>query len=134
MPSQLSSFRQLEKRLSQNIKALYDEEINFSPQKITCKLFSRYLAVVSDEALTPLEKSLWGFGKKNLSEEIRFEIDNIIKPKLIRVIESIVEVKVEAVLSNAAFTLNKCGILIIFEEPPHVSNFSNLSKTLSSLP
>ncbi len=120
MTNLLPTCNQLEKQLSQSIRTLYKEEINHSPQKITCKLFSRYLAIISDEALTPVEKSLWGSGEQNLSEEIRLEIDSIIKPKLARLIENITTVKIEEILSNALFAINKSCILVIFSEPPQV--------------
>lgn len=128
MIEQLPTYKQLERNLSQSIRALYSEEINYSPQKITCKLFSRYLAIIADEALTPVEKSLWELGEKNLSEKIRLEIDCIIKPKLIQTIEKTTTVKIEEILSKATFTTNKSGILVILSEPPPVRNSKSLPK------
>ena len=128
MTNLLPTCNQLEKDLSQSIKNMYREQIAHPPQKITCKLFSRYIAIVGDEALTPIEKSLWGFGKEELSEQIRFEIDRIVKLKLIQIIESMTSVKIEEILSNVTFATNKSGILVILSAPPLVSNINSLPK------
>lgn len=128
MTNKLPTYKQLERNLAQNIKKLYREEIDHPPQKITCQLFSRYLAIVGDEALTPLEKNLWQYGKKSLSEEIRLEINRIIKPKLIQLIENTIAVKTEEILSNVTFSSNKSGILVILSEPPQVRNSELIPK------
>ena len=119
---------QLEKNLSQGIKALYREQTAHPPQKITCKLFSRYLAIVNEEALTPVEKSLWGFGREELSKQIRSEIDKLIKPKLVELVESMTTAKIEEILSSVTFSSNKSGILVILSAPPLIRNTSSLPK------
>ena len=131
MSNQLPTYKQLEKNLSRKIKVLYSEQIDYPPKKVTCKLFSRYLAIVADDPLTPIEKNLWEFGEKSLSAEIRCEINSIIKPKLVELIESIISVKIEEILSNVTFKTNKSGILVILSEPPQVSNLELLPKTTS---
>ena len=128
MSKLLPTYKELERSLSQSIRALYGNSIDYPPQKVTCKLFSRYLAIVSDDALTPLEKTLWTAGKQELTSEIRSEIDRIIEPKLVSLVENIVEVKIEEVLCNAAFEANKSGILLILSEPPSVRNPQFLPK------
>lgn len=128
IPSLPPTCNQLEKNLSQSIKALYSEQIAHPPQKITCKLFSRYLAIVNEEALTPVEKSLWGFGKEDLSKQIRLEIDKLVKPKLVELIESMTTVKIEEMLSSVTFSNNKSGILVVLSAPPRVRNANSLPK------
>lgn len=128
MTDLLPTCNQLERDLSQSIKALYREQITYPPQKITCKLFSRYLAIVGDEALTPLEKNLWGLGKEDLSEKIRFEINELMKPKLVELLENMLSVKIEEILNEVTFSINKSGILVILSEPPAVRNAKSLPK------
>lgn len=128
MTDLLPTCNQLERDLSQSIKALYREQIIYSPQKITCKLFSRYIAIVGDEALTPLEKNLWRVGQENLSEKIRFEINELIKPKLVELLENMLKVKIEEILNEVTFSANKSGILVVLSQPPLVRNVKSLPK------
>lgn len=118
MNSNLPTCKQLERNLSQNIRAFYIREINHPPQNISCKLFSRYIAIAADEALTPLECSLWESGQEELTVEIRSEINDIFKPKLTSVIEETLNIKVEEILSNVTFEGNRLGTLVILSQAP----------------
>lgn len=120
MKDKLPTCKQLERDLSQKIRAFYNTEINFPPQKITCKLFSKYLAIVLDEALTPVEKSLIARGKTELVKQIRREISLILRPKLVRPIEETLGVEAIAILTDITYTSNKIGILVILSESPKV--------------
>lgn len=128
MNKKIPTCKQLERDLSQSIRAFYVDEIKFSPQKITCKLFSKYLIIIAEEAMTPLEKSLWETGKEELTKQLRSEINSIFKPKLIQVIEDIIGVKVEEVISTVTFTSNKSGTVIILSEPPQIREFKPVPK------
>lgn len=118
MNTKLPTCKQLEKNLSQNIRTFYLREINHPPQNITCKLFSRYVAISADEALTPLEYNLWESGKEELSVQIRSEINDIFKPKLTSVIEETLNITVEEILSNVTFVGNRLGTLVILSQAP----------------
>ena len=120
MSDRLPTYKQLEKDLSLKIKALYDLEINFAPRKVTCKLFSRYLAIVIDEALSPLEKSLLDRGKKELIARLREETFIIFQAKLSEIIEEMVGVQTIEILTDTAFGSNKTGTLVVLSESPKV--------------
>ena len=124
MSERLPTFKQLEKDLSQKIKELYNLEINFAPQKVTCKLFSRYLAIVMDEALTPLEKSLIAYGKKGLIAQLRRETSSIFRPRLVKSIEETLGVSIVEILTNTTFIGNKTGTLVVLSESPKVRSFN----------
>lgn len=126
----LPTCKQLERNLSQSIRAFYNAEINFPPQKVTCKLFSRYLAIVAEEALTPVEKSLLAQGKTELLEQIRREIALIFRPKLVRLIQDIVGVEPIEILTDVTFTSNKTGILVVLSELPKVRSTKSLPKLI----
>ena len=129
MNDKLPTSKQLERDLSQNIRSFYVDEINHSPQKITCKLFSQYVAIVADEALTPLEHNLWKSGNKDLIIKVRSEINSIFKPKLEKIIEQILNVKVEEILTEVAFAGNKLGTLVILSEMPVTRKPKSLSRS-----
>ena len=128
MDCNLPTCKQLEKSLSQNIRAFYVREINHPPQNIICRLFSRYIAISADEVLTPLECSLWKSGKEELTIEIRSEINDIFKPKLTSVIEETLNIKVEEILSNVTFESNRLGTLVILSQAPLYRKSKSSSK------
>lgn len=128
MSDRLPTYKQIEKDLSLKIKALYDLEINLAPRKVNCKLFSRYLAIVMDEALSPLEKSLLDRGNKELVTRLRKETFLIFRPKLSELIEEIVGVKIIEILSDTAFGSNKTGTLVVLSELPKVRSLKALPK------
>ena len=128
MNNKLPTSKQLERDLSQKIRAFYLKEINHPPQKITCKLFSQYLAIIADEALTPLEQHLWESGDKDLIIKVRSEINSLVKPKLSEIIEQILNLKVEDILSEVTFAGNKLGILVILSGIPTMRESRYVSK------
>lgn len=121
MINKVLTSRQIENELSQQIRAFYQGQINFVPKKVTCKLFSKYLAIVIDDAITPMEYNLWGLGKKKLIEQVRREIDTTLKPKLSQLIAETLKVEVIELLNGAAFSTNRCIILAVFSQPPQVN-------------
>jgi uncharacterized protein YbcI len=123
MSNHTPTYRQIERDLSQKIKALYNAEINYSPKEITCKLFSRYLAIVADETLSPLEKNLWQQGQIELIEQIRQEIAFLFRPKLIKIIEDIVGTEIVEILGDVVLSNNRSGILVVLSESPRRRNF-----------
>ena len=117
MKNKLPTSRQLERELSQQIRNFYQEQISLKPQRITCKLFSRYIAIVADNALTPVESSLWQLGNQSLIQRVRNEINDTLKPKLSKLISEILKVEVEALLEGADFGTNRFGLLVILSQP-----------------
>lgn len=124
MSERLLTFKQLERDLSQKIRELYKIETNFAPQKVTCKLFSRYIAIVADEALTPLEKSLVAYGRKSLIAQLRRETSSIFQPRLVKLIEETVGVSAVEILNGTTLIGNQTGILVVLSESPKVSRFN----------
>ena len=128
MNGRLPTCKQLERNLSQKIREFYSTEINFPPQQVTCKLFSKYLAIVLNEALTPVEQSLLAQEKKELVEQIRREMSLIFRPKLIQLIEETVEVKAIEILTDISYVSNKASILVILSELPKVRSSESLPR------
>ena len=128
MKDRLPTYKQLERNLSQKIRAFYNTELRFPPQKVSCKFFSKYIAIVLDEALTPVEKSLIAQKKTKLVKQIRQEMFLILRPQLVRAIEETVGVKAIAILKDIAYTSNKIGILVVLSESPRVRSSKSLPR------
>jgi uncharacterized protein YbcI len=123
MKHKIPTSRQLETELSQQIRNVYLEKIDFKPQKITCKLFSKYLAIVGDNAITPVEANLWQSGDRELVRQIRKEIDDSFKPQLSKLIADILNVEVVGLLIETAFETDRSIVLAILSESPQVRNY-----------
>lgn len=119
--------RQIETELSQQIKNFYLEKIDFKPQKVTCKLFSKYLAIVADNAVAPIESNLWKAGDCSLVNRVRNRVDAILKPELSKLISEVLEVKVVELLSKTTFETNRCIVLAVLSEPPQVRYYRTAS-------
>lgn len=117
--------RQLETELCQKIKNFYSEQINLKPQKVTCKLFSKYLVVVADNAVTPIESNLWKLGNRQIIERVRNEINAILKPKLSELISEALEVEVVDLLNKTVFETDRCIVVAILSQPPQVRYYRN---------
>ena len=102
----LPTYGQLERDLSQMIYKLYREEFEHSPGKITCKFFSNNLAIVIEDSLTTIEKSLLEANKVNVVRNLNLAINNIIKSKLKILIEQVLAVEVCDILFDSSLELN----------------------------
>ena len=120
MKSKLPTCKQLESNLCQSIRSFYAQEIDHPPKNIICKLFSQYIAIVADDALTPLEQSLQELGEEELIIELRSEVNSIFRPKLAKIIEETLNIKVEEILSNVTVASNKLGTLVVLSQAPLV--------------
>ena len=94
---------QLERQLSQTLQSLYRQQFGHLPSKIVCHLF--------DESKQ---------GNENLLLQVRSKIDDILKPKLAKVIENTIEVEVKEILSGATSVGNTLGTLVVLSQKPAV--------------
>lgn len=119
--------KQIETELSQKIRNFYLEKIDFKPHKVTCKLFSKYLVVVADNAVAPIEYNLWRAGNCSLIDRVRNRVDAILKPELSKLISEVLEVEIVELLSKTTFETNRCIVLAVLSEPPQVRHYRTTS-------
>ena len=121
MDCQLPTFGQLERQLSQKIHRLYREELEHSPKKISCKFFSNKLAIVVEDALTRVEKSMLDLnGDRKIAKKMNSAINDILQPKLKTLIEEILSVEVENILLDSNFTTRSTGAIFTLRQLPSV--------------
>ena len=121
------TYRQIETELSQKIRNFYLEKIDFKPQKVTCKLFDKYVVVVADNAVAPIESNLWRSGDSNLIEQARDRVNAILKSELSKLISEALEVEILELISKTAFETNRCIIIAVLSQPPQVRNYRTAS-------
>ena len=128
----LPTYGQLERDLSQMIYKLYREEFEHSPGKITCKFFSNNLAIVIEDSLTTIEKSLLEANKVNVVRNLNLAINSIIKSKLKILIEQKLAVEVCNILFDFSLKTPHNGVIFILSQPPVVRSRKAITKIQKS--
>ncbi|NJN85273.1 MAG: DUF2294 domain-containing protein [Leptolyngbyaceae cyanobacterium SL_7_1] len=119
---------QMERMLSQRIQALYRNSLGHQPGKVTCQLFESKVAIVIEDSITPPEQLLAEQGQRDLAEQIRSGLDDVIQPQIKDLIEEILNVSVLDLLTDATLDTGRTGIIAILTDVPEVSNPTNIPK------
>jgi uncharacterized protein YbcI len=120
---------QLERSLSQRVQALYREQLDHQPSKVTCQLFGEQLAIVIEDSVTQPEKLLAEEGQKELALKVRDDLDTAIQPQLKALIEETLKVQVVDLLSDATLSTGRSGIIVVLEQMPEVRNPNSVPKS-----
>ncbi|MEB3213733.1 MAG: DUF2294 domain-containing protein [Leptolyngbyaceae bacterium] len=113
---------QLERQVSQKIQAFYRELLGHQPSKITCQLFGSKLAIVAEDSVTQPEQLLAEEGQTELAERVRSDLDKVLRPQLIQLIEETLSVGVIDMMSNATIETGRTGMIVVFDRTPDVRN------------
>lgn len=122
MDSSYPTRGQLERTLSQRIQALYRNQLEHQPSRVTCQLFDEKLAIILEDSITQPEQLLVNNGQAELAEKVRAELDDALQPQLKELIEEIVGVTVVDLLSNAKLETGRTATVVILANPPQVRN------------
>ena len=129
MDKNLPTRGQLERNLSQTIQKLYRQKLEHSPGKVTCQLFGTQLAIVIEDALTAVERTL--IDAKNETETVKqlnSTIADIIKLELKNLVETILSVQVDDILLDTALKTSRTGAIITLKGSPEVRNPESIPK------
>jgi uncharacterized protein YbcI len=118
MSTNLPTKGQIERALSQRIQALYKNHLGHQPSKVTCELFADKLAIILEDSLTTAERVLIEKGQEDLAEQVRCGLDEASQPQLKNLIEEILSVKVNDILSDAGLETGRTGIIAILDSSP----------------
>lgn len=119
---------QLERKLSQQIQALYKEKLGHRPSQILCKLFDQKVVIVIENSITPAEQLLVANGDDRLVEQVRSNLDEAIAPYIRDTIEQTLEVKVEDLLSDATIETGRTAIVVVLGDTPVARNIESIPK------
>ncbi|MEC4893944.1 MAG: DUF2294 domain-containing protein [Oscillatoria sp. PMC 1051.18] len=123
---------QLERKLSQQIQALYRERLGHQPSKVTCQLFDEKLAIVIEDSITTPETVLAENGKSELAKQVRSDLAEAIQPHLRQLIEEILSVPVLDLLSDAKIETGRTGMIAVLAKTPAVRNPESIPKVKKS--
>lgn len=119
---------QLERTISQQVRALYRNQFGHQPSKVECHLMGNKIILSLEDVITPLEKLLVEAQSSNLVIQIRNFIDNIIKPKLQKLIEEVLRVNVVNCLYDTEIDSGCAGAIVILAHPPQVRPSKSAAK------
>lgn len=129
MNSNLPTSGQLERNLSQRVHKLYRQELEHSPSKVTCQLFGNQLAIVIEDALTAVEKTLAQTDEKQTTvKKLNSAINEVVESKLKTLIEEILAVNVDDILFDSTLETSRTGAIATLSEPPKVRNPESIPK------
>lgn len=111
---------QMERKLSQDIQKLYRQELGHQPGKINCHISNEQICIVVEESLTQPENLLKNSGQKDLSQEIRTNLDEAIQPQLKQLIQNELDIKVLDVLVDTELDTGRSGIILVLESAPQL--------------
>ena len=119
---------QLERSISQKVQALYKQHLGHQPSKVTCQLFDSKMAIILENSITQPEQLLIEEGKMDLVEKIHDDLNQALRPQIKALIESILDVEVLDLLSDAAIDTARTGIIVVLSSTPNVRNPDALPK------
>lgn len=120
--STLPTLGELQRQLSQQIRAFYKKQLEHQPAKVTCQLFDKALAIVMEDAFTQPETLLKGNGYEDLASTVRSRLERLVQPQLKALLEDILQVKIKDLLSDATSETGRSGMIVILEHAPAVRN------------
>ncbi|MEM9803724.1 MAG: DUF2294 domain-containing protein [Cyanobacteria bacterium P01_D01_bin.56] len=123
---------QLERSLSQQLQALYRDQLGQRPSHATCQIFDSKVAIILEDAVTRPEQLLAEEGQMELAEQVRADLDQALRPQIKRLIEDILKVQVLDLLSDATLKTGRTGIIAVLSKTPTVRNPEAIPKIKSS--
>ncbi|MEO0926596.1 MAG: DUF2294 domain-containing protein [Cyanobacteria bacterium J06643_13] len=119
-PESYPTAGQLERIISQKVRALYRQQLGHQPTRVDCHLLGNKLVISLENVVTPLEKLLAEAQSSILIDQVRAFIDQTMKPLLQKLVEEISQVNVVNCLYDTAIETGYAGAILVFANPPQV--------------
>lgn len=129
MTTNLPTCGELERELTQRIRALYRQYLGYQPSQVFCHLFADKLVLIIEGSLTDLEKFLLQEDQDKLVFQLRSTIDRVIKPHLISLIESVLSIAVVDLMLDTTLEREYAGAIAFLSATPEVRNPQVIPKT-----
>jgi uncharacterized protein YbcI len=119
---------QIERSLSQQIQAIYKDQLGVRPDRVVCQFFDQKLAIALEKVTTPSEQLLLSNDRVESAKKMRSHLDAALKPRLIKSIEEISGVEVKTLLSDTDLTCDVSGMIVVLGNVPPVRNVESIPK------
>ncbi|MEA5570774.1 DUF2294 domain-containing protein [Calothrix sp. UHCC 0171] len=113
---------QLEREISNRIRSLYNAQLGQRIGKIICHFFDKQLAITIEDSVTLAEQTLLNSGKEHLAEQVRCDLDQIIKPQIKNTIEEVINKPIVELISHTSLASGRTAMIVVLEQPPVVRN------------
>jgi uncharacterized protein YbcI len=111
---------QLERDISQKINNLYHNQFGHRASKVNCHLFDNKIIIFCENVITPIEKVLLETQSFHLIHQVRTFLDSSIKAKIEKLIEKIVQVKVNNCIYNTTIENDSAVWVVMLANSPQV--------------
>lgn len=119
MERKLPTCGEIERDLSQKIQKLYREQLGHCPRKVTCKLFDNRLAIIIEDSLITLQKTLIEEDDQSeIARHVSLAVDNVIKSRLKIAIEEVLEIEVYDILFDSSLKSHSAGAIVTLSQSP----------------
>ena len=123
------TLEQLEQNLSERIQVLYLTQLGHQPNKVSCQLIDKTLTIVVENPITQPEQLLVQSGKRELAEQVRFNIHKAFQPQLKVLIEDVIGVELIELVGDSQLHTGRTIIIAILAATPKMITPSTLAKT-----
>ena len=115
--SERSTRKQLERSLAKQLQALYRDRLEHRAGKMSCQLFGNNLAIVIEDSLTRPEQVIFERQKQSLlSVQVRSELNDIMRPEVIRLIEKTLDCKVLDFMIDTTLETSRTGVVVVLSD------------------
>ncbi|HEY9887765.1 MAG TPA: DUF2294 domain-containing protein [Candidatus Obscuribacterales bacterium] len=118
---------QLERSLSQKVQKFYREQLGHSTGQVTCQLNDDKLTIIVESSLTQPEQLLLKECDIQKVEQIRSDLDGAVRPKLIQLVEEVLERQVIDLMSDTTLETGRTGFVIILSDEPQMRETAETS-------
>jgi uncharacterized protein YbcI len=125
MVSSIPTRGQVERSLSQQIQAFYRTQLGHRLSSVDCQIFDQKIAIILENSITQPEQILAESGKEELVEQIRSSLTTAIHEQLRELIEEVVGVVVQDLLSDTTLETERTGMIAVLAEVPQFRESSS---------
>ncbi len=119
---------QLEREITHRVRNVYNLVLGQRLDKINCHFFGTELAIFLDNSVSKVEQSLVDSGCEVLAQQVRLDLDKLMKPHLKNLIEEVIGNQVLDMMSNTTLLTGHTGIIVMLDKSPDVRNPQSISK------
>ena len=118
MNSETQTRGQLERTLSQRIRALYRTQLGQQPSRVQCQIFDGKVVIVLEDSITKTEQFLVASGQEKLAEQVRDDLDKAFNPQLTKLIQEVIGIEVVDILTDATLKTGRTGTIAVLADTP----------------
>ena len=118
MNSETQTRGQLERTLSQRIKALYRTQLGQQPSRVQRQIFDGKVVIVLEDSITKTEQVLVASGQEKLAEQVRDDLDKAFNPQLTKLIQEVIGIEVVDILTDATLKTGRTGTIAVLADTP----------------